>query len=65
MHSLKNITSVYIGLPAANARAWVATEPTYIRGGIGQILLLTASEKEDERGGQGHTSVSLLHQSAT
>jgi hypothetical protein len=32
---------------------------------LGLILLLTASVKEDERGGQGHTSASLLHQSAT
>jgi hypothetical protein len=30
-----------------------------------QIVVVTASVKEDERGGQGHTSASLLHQSAT
>jgi hypothetical protein len=29
------------------------------------VLVVTASVKEDERGGQGHTSESLLHQSAT
>jgi hypothetical protein len=27
-------------------------------------IVATASVKEDERGGQGHTSESLLHQSA-
>jgi hypothetical protein len=30
-----------------------------------QLLLLTPSVKEVERGDQGHTSESLLHQSAT
>jgi hypothetical protein len=29
------------------------------------VIVVTASLKEDERGGQGHTSESLLHQSAT
>jgi hypothetical protein len=29
------------------------------------LLFLTISVKEDERGGQGHTPTSLLHQSAT
>jgi hypothetical protein len=29
------------------------------------VILVTASVKEDERGGQGDTSTSLLHQSAT
>jgi hypothetical protein len=29
------------------------------------VIVVTASVKEDERGGQGHTSKSLLHQSAT
>jgi hypothetical protein len=29
------------------------------------VTVVTASVKEDERGGQGHTSASLLHQSAT
>jgi hypothetical protein len=29
------------------------------------VSVVTASVKEDERGGQGHTSTSLLHQSAT
>jgi hypothetical protein len=29
-----------------------------------QTIVVTASVKEDERGGQGHTSASLLHQSA-
>jgi hypothetical protein len=28
------------------------------------VIVVTASVKEDERGGQGHTSESLLHQSA-
>jgi hypothetical protein len=28
------------------------------------VIVVTASVKEDERGGQGHTSTSLLHQSA-
>jgi hypothetical protein len=28
------------------------------------IIVVTASVNEDERGGQGHTSASLLHQSA-
>jgi hypothetical protein len=28
------------------------------------VIVVTASVKEDERGGQGHTSASLLHQSA-
>jgi hypothetical protein len=28
------------------------------------VTVVTASVKEDERGGQGHTSSSLLHQSA-
>jgi hypothetical protein len=30
----------------------------------GTFILVTASAKEDERGGQGHTSTSLLHQTA-
>jgi hypothetical protein len=29
------------------------------------IIVVTASVKKDERGGQGHTFASLLHQSAT
>jgi hypothetical protein len=29
------------------------------------VIVVTTSVKEDERGGQGHTSASLLHQSAT
>jgi hypothetical protein len=29
------------------------------------VIVVTASVKEDERGGQGHTSEYLLHQSAT
>jgi hypothetical protein len=29
------------------------------------IILVTALMKEDERGGEGHTSENLLHQSAT
>jgi hypothetical protein len=29
------------------------------------VIFVTASVKEDERGGQDHTSASLLHQSAT
>jgi hypothetical protein len=29
------------------------------------VILVTASVKEDERAGQGHTSSSLFHQSAT
>jgi hypothetical protein len=29
------------------------------------VIVVTALVKEDERGGQGHTSTSLLHQSAT
>lgn len=29
------------------------------------LLLLSTSVKEEERGGQGYTSVILLHQSAT
>jgi hypothetical protein len=29
------------------------------------VIVVTASVKEDEKGGQGHTSASLLHQSAT
>jgi hypothetical protein len=29
------------------------------------VIVVTAWVKEDERGGQGHTSASLLHQSAT
>jgi hypothetical protein len=29
------------------------------------IIVVTASVKEDERGGKSHTSESLLHQSAT
>jgi hypothetical protein len=29
------------------------------------VIVGTASVKEDERRGQGHTSASLLHQSAT
>jgi hypothetical protein len=29
------------------------------------VIVGTASVKEDERGGQGHTSAKLLHQSAT
>jgi hypothetical protein len=29
------------------------------------VILLTASVKEDERGGQGQTFTSLVHQSAT
>jgi hypothetical protein len=29
------------------------------------VIVVTASLKEDERGGQGHTSTNLLHQSAT
>jgi hypothetical protein len=29
------------------------------------VIVVTASVKEDERGGQGHTSTRLLHQSAT
>jgi hypothetical protein len=29
------------------------------------VIVVTASVKEDERGGQGHASASLLHQSAT
>jgi hypothetical protein len=29
------------------------------------VIVVTASVKEDERGAQGHTSESLLHQSAT
>jgi hypothetical protein len=29
------------------------------------VIVLTASAKEYERGGQGHTFASLLHQSAT
>jgi hypothetical protein len=29
------------------------------------VKVVTASMKEDERGGQGHTSASLLPQSAT
>jgi hypothetical protein len=29
------------------------------------VIVVIASVKEDERGGQGHTSASLLHQSAT
>jgi hypothetical protein len=29
------------------------------------VIVVTASVKEDERGGQGHTSANLLHQSAT
>jgi hypothetical protein len=29
------------------------------------LIVLTASVKEDEGGGQGHTSASLLHQSDT
>jgi hypothetical protein len=28
------------------------------------VIVVTASVKEDERGGQGHTSTSILHQSA-
>jgi hypothetical protein len=28
------------------------------------VVVVTASVKEDERGGQGHTSASLLHLSA-
>jgi hypothetical protein len=28
------------------------------------VIVVTASVKEDERGDQGHTSASLLHQSA-
>jgi hypothetical protein len=28
------------------------------------VILVTASINDDERGGQGHTSESLLHQSA-
>jgi hypothetical protein len=31
----------------------------------GTVIVVTASVKKDERGGQGHTSTSLLHQSAT
>jgi hypothetical protein len=30
-----------------------------------QTVVVTASVKEDERGGQDHTSARLLHQSAT
>jgi hypothetical protein len=30
-----------------------------------RTVIVTALVKEDERGGQGHTSASLLHQSAT
>jgi hypothetical protein len=29
------------------------------------VIAVAGSVKEDERGGQGHTSASLLHQSAT
>jgi hypothetical protein len=29
------------------------------------VIVVTASVKEDQRGGQSHTSTSLLHQSAT
>jgi hypothetical protein len=29
------------------------------------VIVVTSSVKEDEREGQGHTSASLLHQSAT
>jgi hypothetical protein len=29
------------------------------------VIVVTASVKEDERGSQGHTSASLLHQFAT
>jgi hypothetical protein len=29
------------------------------------VIAVTASLKDDERGGQGHTSASLLRQSAT
>jgi hypothetical protein len=29
------------------------------------VVVVTASVKEDERGGQGHISTSLLHQSTT
>jgi hypothetical protein len=29
------------------------------------LIVVTVSVKEDEKGGQGHTSKSLLHQSAT
>jgi hypothetical protein len=29
------------------------------------VIVVTASVEEDERGGQGHTSASLLDQSAT
>jgi hypothetical protein len=29
------------------------------------VIAVIASVKDDERGGQGHTSESLLHQSAT
>jgi hypothetical protein len=28
------------------------------------VVIVTASAKENDRGGQGHTSVSLFHQSA-
>jgi hypothetical protein len=30
-----------------------------------RTIIVTVSVKEDERGGQGHTSESLFHQSAT
>jgi hypothetical protein len=37
-----------------------------VRGGIGKfpeaVIVVAASVKEDERGGQDHTSTSLLHQ---
>jgi hypothetical protein len=29
------------------------------------VIVVTASVKQDEKGGQGHTSESLLHQSGT
>jgi hypothetical protein len=29
------------------------------------VIIISASVKEDERGGQGHTSASLLYRSAT
>jgi hypothetical protein len=60
-------TSLYV-YPSHATSAYISQTPENLRvmefNASQYVIVVTASVKEDERGGQGHTSASLLHQSA-
>jgi hypothetical protein len=51
--------------PRSRLSSWLFQTYVVLSESSWTVIVVTASLKEDERGGQGHTSESLLHQSAT